>query len=98
MGTDCVAIDVQLLSECANALHAGKDAVFLPVEDGGYILIGLKAPVPELFPDMPWTTECVMPVTRQRAAKLGLKIAEPKLLWDIDRPEDYERALAEGLL
>ena len=38
MGTDCVAIDARLLKRCAASLHKGHDAVFLPVEDGGYIL------------------------------------------------------------
>ncbi len=98
MGTDCVAIDAKLLARCAASLWKDKDAVFLPVEDGGYILIGLKKPVPELFRNMPWTTERVMPETRRRAKELGLKTEEPKILWDIDRPEDYTRALACGAL
>lgn len=93
MGTDCVAIDAALLARCAAALQKGKDAVFLPVEDGGYILIGLKKPIGELFRNMPWTTEHVMTKTRRRAKEMGLKIEEPEILWDIDRPEDYTRAL-----
>jgi len=98
MGTDCVVIDAALLTRCADALQMGKDAVFLPVEDGGYILVGLTRPIPELFHDMPWITERVMPETRRRAATLGIKIEEPEILWDIDRPEDYERALGCGAL
>ena len=98
MGTDCVAIDAALITRCAAALQNDHDAVFLPVEDGGYILIGLKRPIAELFHDMPWTTERVMPETRRRASEIGLKIEEPETLWDIDRPEDYERALSSGAL
>ena len=98
MGTDCVAIDAPLLNECAQALQTGKDAVFLPVDDGGYILVGLNAPILELFRDMPWTSAQVMAETRRRAKELGLNIAEPKILWDIDRPEDYKRAVKAGLL
>jgi rSAM/selenodomain-associated transferase 1 len=98
MGTDCVVIDTPLLSRCAKALQTGKAAVFLPVEDGGYILVGLNKPIPELFHDMPWTSERVMPETRRRANKIGLRFEEPKMLWDIDLPEDYERALAAGFL
>lgn len=98
MGTDCVAIDAKLLARCAAALRKGKDAVFLPVEDGGYILIGSNKPIPELFRNMPWTTERVMTETRRRAKDMGLQIEEPEILWDIDRPEDYMRALDCGAL
>jgi rSAM/selenodomain-associated transferase 1 len=98
MGTDCVAIGPDHLRQCAEFLRRGEDAVFLPVEDGGYILVGLKQPTPEIFRDIPWNTAGVMPVTRERAANAGLRIAEPATLWDIDRPEDYHRAAHEGLL
>jgi rSAM/selenodomain-associated transferase 1 len=98
IGSDCVVIDAPLLTRCADALQNGRDAVFLPVEDGGYILVGLNKPIPDLFHDMPWTTERVMPETRRRASEIGLAIEEPEMLWDIDRTEDYERALAAGFL
>ncbi|MGY9105389.1 MAG: hypothetical protein ACKVG0_02405 [Alphaproteobacteria bacterium] len=58
----------------------------------------MHKPIPELFHDMPWTSERVMPETRRRANKIGLRFEEPKMLWDIDLPEDYERALAAGFL
>ena len=96
MGTDCVAIDAKLLERCAASLHGNNDAVFLPVEDGGYILIGLRKPVPELFRDIPWETSRVMSETRKRAEALGLRMEEPTVLWDIDNPEDYARAIDSG--
>jgi rSAM/selenodomain-associated transferase 1 len=98
MGTDCVAISPDHLRKCAESIRRGADAVFLPVEDGGYILVGLKRPAPEIFREIPWNTDGVMSVTRERAANAGLRIAEPATLWDIDRPEDYRRAVREGLL
>jgi rSAM/selenodomain-associated transferase 1 len=98
MGTDCVVIGPDHLRECAESLRRGADAVFLPVEDGGYILVGLNQPSPEIFRGIPWNTPGVMPVTRERAANAGLRIAEPATLWDIDRPKDYHRAAREGLL
>jgi glycosyltransferase A (GT-A) superfamily protein (DUF2064 family) len=98
MGTDCVAIDAKLLKRCADSLHDDNDAVFLPVEDGGYILIGLRKPAPELFRDIPWASDRVMSETRKRAEKLGLRMEEPAILWDIDNPEDYARAIDSGAL
>lgn len=98
MGTDCVAMEAKLLKRCAESLWEGHDAVFLPVEDGGYILIGLRRPVPVLFRDIPWATSRVMSETRKRTEELGLRTEEPAVLWDIDNPEDYARARSSGAL
>ena len=43
----------------AEVLRSGSDAVVYPAEDGGYVLIGLRRPVPELFSDMAWSTDGV---------------------------------------
>ena len=39
-----------------------------------------------------------MAETRARARANGLKLEELPMLWDIDRIEDYERAIAGGYL
>lgn len=98
VGTDCPMLVPGLLADCARRLSAAADAVFLPAEDGGYALVGLRAPVPELFAGMPWGSDRVMAETRARAARLGVPLAEPALVFDLDRPEDYDRALALGLV
>lgn len=96
MGSDCPSIDAGLLSACAGALAGGARAVFLPAEDGGYGLIGLARPVPEIFVAMPWGTDAVMDITRQRLAQLGVRAVEPATVWDVDRPEDVDRLAATG--
>ncbi len=98
MGTDCLVIEPRHLRQCADELRHGADAAFMPVEDGGYILAGLRQPTPELFRDIPWNTDAVMQTTRNRAKDANLHIVEPATLWDIDRPEDYTRAIRAGLL
>jgi uncharacterized protein len=98
IGTDCPLLASSHLIECALALRRGADAVFLPTEDGGYALVGSQRPIPALFCDMPWSTDQVMAETRRRARQIGLTIAEPAVLWDIDTPANYSRALTEGLL
>ena len=98
IGTDCPVLNSSHLVDCANRLRQGVDAVFLPTEDGGYALVGTAKPWPQLFRDMPWGTDRVMPQTRLRARQSGLRISEPALVWDIDTPKDYERAVACGLL
>ncbi len=98
IGTDCPALAAGHLRACADGLRDGDDAVFLPTEDGGYVLIGLRAPQPDLFSDMPWSTDRVMPLTRQRLQRLGLRWREPATLWDVDTPDDLVRLRAAGLM
>ena len=68
----------------------------IPVEDGGYVLIGTRQPQPGLFDHMTWSTETVMAETRRRLARLSLAWREPALLWDVDRPEDVVRLRENG--
>jgi len=91
IGTDCPSLEVAHLRTAAQALERGDDAVFLPAEDGGYVLVGLRRPVPELFREMPWGTDRVMEESRSRMRRLGMSWSEPATLWDIDRPEDLLR-------
>ena len=66
----------------------GVDAVFGPCDDGGYYLVGMRRPHPELFQDIPWSTPAVLTITLARAARLGIRT---KLLpgWnDLDTFED----------
>ncbi len=93
IGTDCPVLTPALLREAAAALN-GHDAVVFPAEDGGYVLIGMRRPAPELFAGIEWGTGSVMVRTRERLAGLGWSWAEPATLWDVDRPADYERLAA----
>jgi glycosyltransferase A (GT-A) superfamily protein (DUF2064 family) len=97
IGTDCPALAPAHLCVAADVLRAGDDAVVIPVEDGGYALIGLRRPQPALFRDMRWSAPNVMSETRQRLAALGLTWQEPITLWDVDVPDDLERLREIGL-
>jgi len=97
IGTDCPALRPEHLRAAADALVSGVDVVVVPVDDGGYALIGMRAPQPRLFADMPWSTAGVMAETRRRLAGLSLSWRETARLWDVDRPEDLDRLKREGL-
>ena len=45
-----------------------------PADDGGYVLIGMLQPRPELFSDMAWGTDGVMLETRRRLTHLTLGV------------------------
>jgi rSAM/selenodomain-associated transferase 1 len=96
IGVDCPALTANHLRAAANALRGGRDAVVIPAEDGGYVLIGLAAPRPEIFTAMRWSTGGVMDETRRRFAKLDLAVEELAPLWDVDRGEDLDRLRAIG--
>ena len=91
IGTDCPALGPDDLRRAAQVLREGDDAVFLPAEDGGYVLIGLRQPLPALFDGIAWGTGSVMEATRTRMRAIGATWREPKMLWDVDRPVDLPR-------
>jgi rSAM/selenodomain-associated transferase 1 len=97
IGTDCPALTPAHLHAAAHALADGVDVVIVPVEDGGYGLIGMQRPQPELFAHMRWSTASVMAETRRRLTRLGLSWREPARLWDVDVPADLERLQRAGL-
>ena len=99
IGSDCPAFTPQHLRQAAERLLAGDTAVFTPAEDGGYVLVGLQRPQPELFEGVAWSTPQVMDQTRERLRALEMRWSELPALWDLDTPEDLPRwqALSKGL-
>lgn len=91
LGSDCPVLRVEHLRQAALALRGAVDAVFITTEDGGYFLVGLQQPCPELFAGIDWSTSRVMAQTRARLAALGLRWQEVAQLWDVDRAEDVAR-------
>jgi dihydroorotase-like cyclic amidohydrolase len=71
------------------------DLVLGPTDDGGYYLIGLRAPCPALFEGMPWSTSAVLSRTLDRAQRLGLRVACLPAWFDVDTKADLERLAAE---
>jgi rSAM/selenodomain-associated transferase 1 len=97
IGTDCPGLTPSDLHDAASGLD-GADVVIAPTEDGGYALIAAACPPPALFRNMPWSTDRVAALTRERAVAAGLKLQELRLLWDVDEPAHYERLAASGFL
>ena len=67
------------------------DVVFGPCYDGGYYLVGMKKPHPELFHDIPWSTEDVLSVSLEKARKIGIKTGLLARWNDVDTFEDLRK-------
>ena len=89
IGTDCPALTALLSKQAAQQL-AHHDAVLLPAHDGGYVLLGLKSPCPELFEHMAWSTSVVAFETLQRMTALNMRVWQGPTLHDIDDPDDLQ--------
>jgi len=94
-GADRVAIvgsDVPGLTrgDVLSALGAleDHDLAVGPARDGGYYLIALARPRPELFRGIAWGTSAVFAATMERAATLGLTVRVLEERRDIDTPDD----------
>lgn len=67
------------------------EVVIGPAEDGGYYLVAMREPLPQLLTGMPWGTSEVMPETLRRLDDLGIEPLLLETLADCDRPEDLAR-------
>ncbi len=93
VGTDCPGLIPLLLAQAAMALGEAE-AVVIPAEDGGYVLIGLRRPDARLFADIAWGGPLVLEETRQRLRDCGYRWRELAPLPDVDRPADLARLAA----
>ena len=89
VGSDCPALSPGILHAGLEALH-DADLVLGPAIDGGYYLVGLRSPHPELFSDIAWGSKHVLSQTLARANGHHLKVSQLEPLHDIDRPEDLK--------
>ena len=93
--SDTPTLPTEHLAEAVARLRRGDaDLVLGPSEDGGYYLIGLRAPHPELFDGIRWSTPEVMPETLRRAEEKGLRVALLPTWYDVDTPTDLARLRA----
>jgi uncharacterized protein len=87
IGTDCPGLTTDRLIQAFQTLQT-HDLIIGDATDGGYYLIGIQKPIPELFQNITWGTAQVRSQTVTIAQNLGLTIAHLPPLSDIDYPED----------
>ncbi|MDE0040098.1 MAG: TIGR04282 family arsenosugar biosynthesis glycosyltransferase [Gammaproteobacteria bacterium] len=88
VGTDIPDMTASYVEEALDALRFA-DLVLGPTEDGGYCLVGMNSPRPELFEGIPWGTADVLASTLHAASNLRVELLDA--MWDVDDAQDLER-------
>jgi uncharacterized protein len=101
----CVAIDVEcpaltaaLLNHAFDLLEGGSEVVLGPSERGGYYLLGLAKPRPDLFQNMPWGSTQLFRTTLDRVMAGGSNPAVLPRLPNVENVEDWGNAADRGWL
>jgi len=89
IGSDCPDISRDIITQSFDILKA-KHIVLGPAYDGGYYLIGVREPKPELFSNIEWGTEKVLSQTIDKINAAGLSLGLLPMLRDIDRVGDLQ--------
>lgn len=83
VGSDIPTLDATTVVRAFASLDK-NDLVIGPCQDGGYYLIGMKQPHPELFEGIIWSTSLVLQQTIQKARTAELEIVQLEKKSDID--------------
>jgi rSAM/selenodomain-associated transferase 1 len=94
IGSDCPEVKSGDIRAAWKELKS-HDVVIGPAIDGGYWLIGLRTPQPELFRAIAWSSDRVLAQTLTQAKALGLRVQLLRILSDIDTEEDWNAYVRE---
>jgi len=94
VSTDSPDLPAEYLQEAFRKLE-DAGVVLGPCPDGGYYLIALSRLIPELFRDMPWSTDRVVPETDARVRRLGLAPFYLPEWHDVDTAADLDRLVRD---
>ena len=87
-GSDSPALEFSVFEEAMNRLSAGDDVVLTPDQSGGYAMIGMCTPQPEVFETAMSTSE-VLDQAIQIARSLGLRSSITASGFDLDTVADF---------
>ncbi len=92
VGSDCPELAPRHLAEALARLEE-TPVVLGPAADGGYWLVGQRAPGVDCFSGVPWSSETTLAATRERLREAGVAWEELEVLRDVDTLEDLRSVL-----
>ncbi|MBT7998831.1 MAG: glycosyltransferase [Betaproteobacteria bacterium] len=93
IGCDCPIINTAIMHEAFYQLEQFEN-IFIPVEDGGFSLIGTTKFSNTIFENVIWGSDVVMKQIRVNLKKYNYSWNELDTLWDVDDIHDYYRLSA----
>lgn len=97
IGSDCPELRPEHIRQAYEGMSR-TEVVIGPSADGGYYLLGMSKLHATLFENMPWSTAELLDTTLHRLREAGLSYTLLPMLHDLDDWDDYQRAVASGLL
>ena len=95
IGTDIPSLPAHHITQAFDLLRA-KDVVLGPSTDGGYYLVGVSKPAPEIFEDVEWSTPSVLSQTIDRVQRAGHTLGLVPPYFDVDTPDELDFLLAQA--
>lgn len=94
IGSDSPDLPAAYIGEAFDRLEGGADLVLGPSDDGGYYLIGLRAPQPALLREVPMSTPTVLADTLALARALHLRAELLPPWYDVDTAAELAQLAA----
>lgn len=98
IGTDCPDCGARWINTGFSKMAKDTSHGMIgPSTDGGYYMLGLKAPCPTVFENIAWSESSVFDATITAAETAGFHLETLPALTDIDHEDDWDKLL-EGSL
>lgn len=88
IGSDCLYLNSLDFEKAFQELKTNR-LVFQPSNDGGYTLVGMNRPTPQIFKSMPWSKESLMQTTLKKVDECNFSYASLPERRDIDTLHDF---------
>lgn len=95
VGADCVGLNAGQIEAAFGALSQ-YPLVFVPSDDGGYVLVGSTKSRFDVFRHIPWGSGYVWHRTQRRLERMKIKYHVAGQAWDLDHWEDLKRFKANA--
>ena len=97
IGSDLPALPLAILHDAFSRLDGAQRRVVLgPSRDGGYYLVGMNRPTPQVFENMTWSHDRVLTQTTKRLTQLGIAYDLIASWFDVDSLDDLRRLRSLG--